>query len=419
MQMNKKLLILGGTSISRQILYMAKQMKLDVYVTDYLADSPCKKLADKNFMVDCTDVDSVVQLIRKEHIDGVITGYADVLLPYYVQICEKAGLPCYANLHAIKATTNKSTFKSLCKQFSIPVVSEYSIQDVLSDKVNFPILIKPVDNSGARGIYICHHKSEFEENYPKALQFSRSKHILIEPYITGKEATIFYYLHENEAYLLGVGDRHMLSHHANMLPLPIGYTFPSLQQNEFIKHEHKKIKKLFHSLCMKEGMVFMQAFNHGGHYIIYEMGYRLTGSIEHHLMGHAHHFNHMKAILDYAVGNPVDIAPLRDMDINNCATANVTLLLSEGTIDHYEGLEEAKRMPGVLHIHLSYPTGTVIDSNIIGKLAQVGVRVLLYADNKPQLLQRMDAVKDAIRVISTENRDMLLKQYSYQEVCQP
>lgn len=417
MKLRKRLLLLGGTSISRQIVYAAHELNYDVYVTDYFEDSPCKKIAEKNFMVSCTDIDSVVRLIKEEHIDGVIMGYADVLMSSYVQICEKAGLPCYANLQAIEVTSNKADFKELCKNFDIPVVPEYSIEDVENENVVYPLIVKPVDNSGARGIYICHNKIEFDKFYPQALHFSPQKHVLIERFMNGPEATIFYYLHQGEIYFLGIGDRHMLKFSDHFLQLPIGYTFPSVNQQDFLKVENDNIKHMFQSLDMNEGMVFMQCFNENGTFIIYEMGYRLTGSLEHHLMAHAYGFNHLKAILQYAVGEKVDVKPLQSANLGNAILANVTLLLSEGIIDHYEGLDEVKNMPGVLHVHESYPIGQVIDENILGKLAQVGIRVLLYADNKTQLLQRMDLVKDTLKVISADNCDMILRNYSYKEIC--
>ena len=417
MNAKKKLLILGGTSISREIVYAAREIGLEVYVTDYLEDSPCKSIADKSFMVSCTDVDAVCQLIKEEGIDGIIMGYADVLLSSYVKICQKAGLPCYANMHAIEMTADKDNFKNLCKKFNIPVVDEYTKEDVENNKANYPLIVKPVDNSGARGIYICHNKEEFDVYYQESLKYSPSKHVLIERFMTGKEATIFYYLHEGEIYLLGVSDRHMLKFSERLLQLPIGYTFPSVNQDVFIKEENENIKEMFRSLDMKEGMVFMQSFNENGKYIIYEMGYRLTGSIEQHLMEEKHLFNHLKAILNYAVGNTVDTAPLWAIDLDKAVMANVTLLLSEGKIDHYIGETEVMKIPGVLHVHTSYPIGTVIDDNQMGKLAQVGIRVLLHADNREQLLERMDLVKSTLRAISTENKDMLLTNYSYKEVC--
>ena len=417
MNNKKKLLILGGTSISREIVYAAHEIGLDVYVTDYLENSPCKAIAEKSFMVSCTDVDAVCQLIRDEKIDGVIMGYADVLLASYVEICKKSGLPCYANMHAIEMTADKDNFKNLCRKFDIPVVAEYTKEDVENNNVTYPIIVKPVDNSGARGIYICHDKNEFDVYYQESLKYSPSKHVLIERFMTGKEATIFYYLHKGEIYLLGVSDRHMLKYSDRLLQLPIGYTFPSVNQDSFIKEQNENIKEMFRSLDMKEGLVFMQSFNDNGRYIIYEMGYRLTGSIEQHLMEKELNFNHLKAILNYAVGNPIDTTPLASIDLDKATMANVTLLLSEGTIDHYEGEKETLNIPGVLHIHTSYPEGTVIDDKVMGKLAQVGIRVLLHADDRQQLLERMDMVKNTLRVVSTEGKDMLLGNYTYKEVC--
>ena len=183
------------------------------------------------------------------------------------------------------------------------------------------------------------------------------------------------------------------------------------------KYEDGNIRAMFRSLGMNEGMAFIQCFNDKGKYIVYEMGYRLTGSIEQHLMEHAYCFNHLKAILRFAVGDTVDVTPLQTERLGNTIMANVTLLLSEGTISHYVGEEEVMKIPGVLHMHKSYPLGKVIDNTIIGKLAQVGIRVLLYADDREQLLRRMDEVKDTLKVESTEQKDMLLRNYSYQEMC--
>lgn len=415
--MKKKLLILGGTSISRQIVYAAHEIGYDVFVTDYFEDSPCKAIAEKSFMVSCTDVDAVVKLIKDEKIDGVIMGYADVLMPSYVKICEKAKLPCYANLHAIEVTADKAKFKSCCMKHDIPVVPEYTLEQVEKNDVVYPLIVKPVDNSGARGIFICHAKAEFDVYYPEALKYSPSKHVIIERYMDCGEATVFYYMHEGEIYLLGVSDRHMLKFSDKLLRLPVGYTFPSVNKDDFIRNENGNIKAMFRSLGMNEGMAFIQCFNDNGKYIVYEMGYRLTGSIEQHLMEHAYGFNHLKAILKFAVGDTVDATPLLTEKLGDATMANVTLLLSEGTIERYEGEEDVMKIPGVLHVHKSYPAGKLIDDSIMGRLAQVGIRVLLYADNRELLLHRMDEVKDSLKVMSTRQKDMILRNYSYQEMC--
>lgn len=414
---NKILLILGGTQISLQILKAAKEMGLDVYVTDYYENSPCKKFADKSFMVSATDVDGVVKLIEDENIDGALMGYADVLMPYYNEICQKAGLPCYSNMEAIDVTTDKARFKQYCKQFNIPTVAEYTLDDVKSGRTHYPLIVKPVDNSGARGIYICNNRTEFDEYFEKALSYSKSGNVIIERLMTCGEATIFYYLHDGEVYLLGVADRWMHEQDKSLLKLPVGYTFPGKQIGEFISNQDSDIKAMFKSLNMKEGMVFLQSFVEDGKYIIYEMGYRLTGSIEHHLMEAAYGFNHLKKIISFAVGNEVDTQNLSKLNPSKCCMANITFLLKEGTIAKIKGLEQLSAKPYVASWHISYNEGDSITSENIGRLSQVGLRVLILAENHSQLLSRMDEIKDVVEIADESGNDMIVRNYSYTELC--
>lgn len=413
----KTLLILGGTRISLQILFAAKELGLLVYVTDYNEDSPCKAYADKNFMISATDTDAVAKLIKNERIDGVLMGYADVLLPAYIEICKKANLPCYANSKAIEITANKKKFKDYCRKFDIPVVNEYSYKDVKLGRVAFPLIIKPVDNSGARGIFICHSQDEFNKYYIESLKFSPSGHLIIERLIDAPEATIFYYLHNGEIYLLGVGDRWMYKQQEGMLKLPVGYTFPSYSLNSFIEKEDAKIKSMFKSLNMTEGMVFMQTFVENGKYTIYEMGYRLTGSIEHHLYDRRYGFNHLKAIIKYAVGEDIETEKVKNIVPQECHMANVTLLLRKGQIDRFDGIEKLVTIPNVVAHHVSYLPGDIIDDNIIGKLAQVGVRILITASCEDELHETMDKVKNTVHAISTDGKEMIISDYSYSELC--
>lgn len=413
----KKLLILGGTRISLQILEAAKKMGLAVFVADYNEDSPCKQIADKSFMVSATDVNAVTEIIHKEKIDGVLMGYADVLLNAYVDICQSAGLPCYATHKSIDITANKREFKNFCRVHGVPVVDEYSFEDVTEGRVIYPLIVKPVDNSGARGIYICRNKDEFQVNYERALEFSQSKQVLIERLMEGKEATVFYYLHEGEIYLLGIGDRWMYEQNDSTLKLPVGYTFPSEDTQSYIDCQNETVVNMFRNLDMREGMVFMQCFVENGRYIVYEMGYRLTGSLEHHLMDQQYGFNHLQAIIDYSVGNKVDISPLASVDPKKCCMANVTLLLKKGTICGTPDIEKLHDLPGVVYAFPSYIAGESITDAQVGKLAQVGLRVLLTADTDEQLLERMNKVKEQASFTDDDDNEMLIKDYDYTQLC--
>lgn len=73
----KKILILGGTAQQIKLVEAAKKMGVYTIVTDYLVDSPAKKVADEAWMLNIKDVDQIVERCKQEQVNGVICGYID------------------------------------------------------------------------------------------------------------------------------------------------------------------------------------------------------------------------------------------------------------------------------------------------------------------------------------------------------
>lgn len=186
-----RLLVMGGMRISCEIIQKAQELGVIVGVADYntVADSPGKQIANEHYEVNITDVDAVVELIKKEKFDGVFVGFNDMLLPYYAEICSKANLHCYGTKEQFDILINKDKYKSLCREFNVPTIEEYSIGD---STIEYPVLVKPCDSSGSRGITICHNAEELKVAYDKALNASKSKRALIERYMDGREVTVFW-----------------------------------------------------------------------------------------------------------------------------------------------------------------------------------------------------------------------------------
>lgn len=411
----KKILILGGINFSCEIVEEAHKLGYIVYVADYNVDSPAKALADYSYMTSATDVDEIAKIIHDNAIDGVIFGYADVLMSSYVDICKKADLPFYTNHQLNRLTLDKQYFKEVCKKYGIPTIPTYTVMQVDEDEVEYPILVKPIDNSGARGIFICHNKVEFYELYQKSLSFSKNKSVLIEKYCKSSEATAFYYFHKGEVYLLGFADRLMLRYDDTNLPLPVGYIFPSMSYQKLEQELLLTIPNMFKQEGFKEGFLFMQGFIENNSFVPYEIGYRFTASMEQHLFEHIYGFNHMTAILQYAVNNEDEICNIEKINPAIGHYANVTLLLNRGTITAYVGIEELKKHPNVLHTFVSYPIGTQITDLHYGKLAQAGIRVLLYANNNNELVTLMNYTKETVSVLDENGNDMIIRNYTYGE----
>lgn len=420
---NKTLLVLGGTMLSCEIIRQAKKQGARVYVTDYLKSSPGKKIADKSFMVSTIDVVAVVELIEQEKIDGVLTGFIDMLLPYLFDICQKAGIPCYiSSKEQIYVTTEKNQFKALCKRFGVPVVDEYEVQAPFTvqntSDIKFPVLIKPVDNSGAKGIYICNTLEELQENYPKSLTFSKNKHVLIERYITAREATIFYLVQDGEITLSSMADRHMRRFKEGIIPLPIAYTFPSKYLQQYQNKLNDKVISMFKSIGIENGMIFIQTFVGEEGFIIYEMGYRITGSLEYKIIEAVNDVNPLQCMVNYALtGKMSDERLSNKLNPNHTKLgANVTILIRPGLISKIKGVDNVNNNPKVLDLILSYNEGDKLPLESLGTLSQVVARAFIIADSKEELLKVINYIENEIDVLDENGISLVIRDNSLEGV---
>ncbi|WP_368652898.1 ATP-grasp domain-containing protein [Ornithinibacillus sp. 4-3] len=421
----KRLLILGGSRISCEIVRKAKELGIYTMVTDWypLEQSPAKQLADEYFMTSTADIPAMVNLIKEHKVDGVITGYTDSVLPYYAEMCKQTGLPSYGTREQFEILTNKNKYKKLCREFGVPVVDEYYITetDLETEKINeihYPVLVKPADGSGARGVLVCNNKDELIEYYKQSLKYSQSKEVLIERYVQGKEVTVFYLLKDGEVYLNGMGNRHVKHNQEGVIPLPVAYTFPSIHLKKYQNEVEPRVKEMFKSLDMKNGMVFMQCIVENGNCLVYDIGYRLTGTLEYKLMEEIYDYNPLEMLIRFAL-----TGKMFTENINNKLEAiwkkyalNVSFLIKPGTIKKINGLKAIKTMPQVIDATLAHVEGDILPETAKGTLKQIVLRVFATAQDQNELAQLLDDIYNKLEVISDKEENMLLDGFDLTEL---
>ena len=258
----KKLLVLGGIALICDVVTKAQELGIYVIVTDWNDPevSPAKRIADEYWMDSLTDIDGLAKKIKEEHIDGIITNYVDSYLPYYARLCEATGLPCLATEHQMNVISNKDQSKQLCVEHGISVSKRYEVTstediDCLSD-IHFPVLTKPVDNSGQRGIFVCQNKEELKELYKKSLTFSESSNVMVEEYVQGDYTVMFYTIQDGHVTLATMSDKPVYGNFEHNLPkLPLGYFLPSKYVNLCKEKMLPKVQSFVTDLGIKNGVM--------------------------------------------------------------------------------------------------------------------------------------------------------------------
>lgn len=411
----KKLLILGGNRISIEIVVAAKDMGVITYVLDWnkYEDAPAKRVADHYYVISLADIDKVVEIIKEEGIDGVITGFTDSYLKYYAEICSRSGLPCYGTAEQFEILSNKHLWKKYCRQYNVPTVDEYSHKEVLADnaRVKYPLLVKPSDNSGGRGVMICHDREDYIKAYDQALDYSPSKTVLTERYMVGTEATAFWLICNGNVHLIGLGSRLIGAKQDGVIGLPVGYSFPAENLDSYENNVFPHIKKMFEALKIDNGLIFMQNIIEDDVCHVYDIGYRLTGSLEYKILENLYHYNPLKMLINFAITGEMHEREWDESIITPywCKYAyNVTISAKPGRIGRIDGVDLIKNLSGVFDVQYNHIAGEEIPRQSKGTLDQVVLRVFCVVDDEDRIWHIIDKIREYFKIMDEEDHDMCL-----------
>lgn len=407
---NKKLLIIGGDSFSVDIVKTAQSMGIYTIVTDWYDTkrSPAKLVADEFWNTSIEDYDLLTKQIKEHHVDGILTGFTDSYLLAYQHLCEMNNLPSYGTKEQFEILTNKALYKEWCKRFNVPTIQQYNASDT---DIQFPVIIKPVDGSGSRGLHICHNKEELQDAIAASKKSSKQGEVIIERYMTGREVTIFWTFVDGKYYLSAIGNRHVKQNQGeNVIPLPVGYTFPSIVTPKYQREVEEQAKQMFSKLGIQNGMMFMQCKIEDGTCYVYDIGYRLTGSMEYKILEVVSGYNPLKMLINFALtGKMIDEDISTKVNPTTMSPSyNVSCLCAPGTIAAINGCDILMEEEGIIDSILTHFPGETITEEMKGLLTQITVRVLGSVKNQEELFSTMKHIGETIHIISTDNRQLLL-----------
>ena len=185
-----KILLLGGSAQQLVAIRAAKSMGCYTVLCDYLPDNPGQYEADKYYPVSTTDVEAVCQVAQSEQVDGILAYASDpAALPAAI-VAERLGLPANP-ARSVEILGLKYRWRQFLQEqhFACPKVCAFPTGTPLADiKANaqslaFPVVVKPTDSSGSKGITVLHSWQNLAEAIANADAYSRNKILLVEEYI--------------------------------------------------------------------------------------------------------------------------------------------------------------------------------------------------------------------------------------------
>lgn len=411
----KKLIVLGGSAASLDIVKNAKKLGIYTIVTDNNPNSVVKEIADEKAMVSTTDIDGLNQLIKDTHADGVFCGPSEFNIRNMIKICEVAKLRCYTDMETWDKCANKDVFKNYCREYHVDCTPEYVVTEMTTDeeldKLDYPVIFKPVDRCSSIGISVCTCKEEVRDAYRMAMEASNCKRIICEKYIEN-EGEIFgvrYFLKNGEAYPYLMIDTYIADPYVRTSLISEVTLTPSKYSDYYMKNMDQNVRKMLKGMGLKDGTVFIQALPYKGKIYFHEMGYRLSGGMIFKLTEPLMGINDMQMMIRYAVGgemlNDNEIERI-DLNCNGRFGGQLMVPLREGKISKIEGLDVLKSINAISDFIQYYKEGDTIEAAYIGTLQQLFGRFSFVAQSLEELILAIDDIQKKLKVYD-ENGDLM------------
>lgn len=410
----KKLLIIAGAGVHCKVVSAAKEMGVYTIVTDNLPyeKSPAKQIADEYLNYNIYDYDELVEFCKKENIDGVLGFCIDPAQKPAQIIASRLGLPVFGNDEQVLALTNKNVFKKLCIDNDVDIIPEYFEEKI--DEIVYPVLVKPVDSRGSRGINVCRNKEELLKALPEAKKESSNGKAIIEKYMAeNQDITITYIVKNGEPNLISLGDRYSGREEDNLNRQNVCVIQPSRFAHMYMKNVHEKVVKMIKALGIKNGPVFMQGFADGDTVRMYDPGIRFPGNEYERIYTAATGLNPMKSIISYMIGGEINDyeGKLKDSyTLNNKVAIQYMINVGPGVISKFEGLQDISNLPQIIDIQQRHFVGDKIENTGDVK-HRAGEICLLCNPNLHEIKNCILKIQELLDVRNEKNENMLISPF--------
>ena len=199
MSFKKKMLLLGGSHAEIPLIQAAQALGWYVITTGNNRDGLGHPYADKTVFADFSDKDAMFKLAKSEDVQAVCSGCNDFALLSTVYVCEKLGLPGHDSYTTSLEIHHKDKYRALATRLGIPTPRAITVSvtgtgfaadncanfDAAIANLTFPIIVKPVDLTGGKGIHRAANPEEAREAYKDACSRTRQDHIVVEEFVQG------------------------------------------------------------------------------------------------------------------------------------------------------------------------------------------------------------------------------------------
>ncbi len=359
--MKRNLIIIGGGILQLPIIKTALDMGLHVIVFDMSAEAPGMKSAHEAVVMSTRDIEGCVRESKKlaasKSIHGVVTAGTDASRAV-AAIAGALDLPGIRYADA-EAASNKVLMRKRLESFGLPIPGFFSVWSLKEAReamyeLAFPLVLKPADNMGARGVVKVRSREEIFAAFRHAKKFSPTGEMILEEFMSGPELSVDALACNGRYHITGIADR-IISGEPYFVEL--GHTMPSAQPEEILRRASDVMIRAMQALGIHTGAGKGDLKVTPDGVKIGEIAARLSGGyMSSHTFPLHSGVNLLRGAIQIALGEePDDIKPKQDK-----VAIERGIIPSPGKILSLEGRDEMRAVPGVEHVFFTKKPGDVL-----------------------------------------------------------
>jgi biotin carboxylase len=396
--MQKRILFLGASKFQIPPIKYAKEQGHYVITCDYLPDNPGHQFADEYHNVSTTDEEAVLALATELKIDGIVAYASDPAAPTQAYVGNKLGLPSNP-YESVKILARKDYFRDFLQKhdFLVPKSqSFYALEEakVWFEEIEKPVIVKPVDSSGSKGVTKIEDIDALEEAFNYALEFSREKKVAVEEFFVRDGYQV-----AGDGFIVDgqLKFRCWANEHFDKLCnpfVPIGESFPSIMTEYTLKQAHGETQRLLDLLGMKHGALnFDFHYNKDGDFSFLELGPRNGGNLIPEVIKYATGVDLIKYTVDSALG--LDCSSLEMKETEGYYASYMLHAIEDGVVDTIWYSDEIKA--NIVEENIFIQTGDEV-KKFDGSNHTLGTMIMKF-ESEEEMLEKMDNMEKYLKVL--------------------
>lgn len=406
----KRLALMGTENGAQEVADYCKKHGITLISFGSKADAKIHMVSDESCIVDCTNPEIMIPLLKEKKIDGVFLATSEKVIRKCIQYFDKANIRHYSTLEQWDALMNKNNFKKIAKEYEISIAPNYLIDYEnckIIGAVQYPVVIKPADSCGSVGISICNDDKEVKDAIDNAKKYSMSESVVCEKMLSDKGKFFQFELWacDGEIYFPYVKERIFYKPVGKSPKQPFIDIIPASCEELIREYYYEKMKKLFSDLNILNGHCWFQGIIENGVPYLFDTGFRLGGGKDYSITKKEKSVDLIENYIQFALAGKFGENNKKLEQPFKQKYAVISIGLKNGLIDKIDGIDKLLSDSSVFDYYQYYFENDEMTRS--GLYAQALCRIYISGSDDESLKSNIQRALREITVVDATGKSLI------------